>query len=66
LGLLKLDVIIFGSVWFLSKKLNRNYLKKKKTKTSSNQPVSVWFFRTKTGSNWFCTIFFGLAWFLPV
>jgi hypothetical protein len=35
-------VIIFGSVWFLSKKHNHTEIKKK-TETGSNQSVSVWF-----------------------
>ena len=51
-------VIIFGSVWFLSK--NKNQIKiflKKKTETGSNRPVSVRFFRTKTSSNRFGSVF---------
>jgi len=38
-------VIIFGLVWFLSKKITKPNLKKKKNRieTGSNQPVSVWF-----------------------
>ena len=44
---LNLGVIIFGSV-FIKKKLTKPNLKK--TKTSSNRPVSVRFFRTKTSS----------------
>jgi hypothetical protein len=45
-------VFIFGSVRFLSKKNNQTdfFLK---TETGSNRPVSVRFFRTKTGSNRF-------------
>jgi len=53
-------VIIFGSVRFLSKKATKpNFLKK--PKTGSNRPVSVWFFRTKTSSNRFGSVFFGLG-----
>jgi hypothetical protein len=51
-------VIIFGSVWFLSK--NKNQIKiffLKKTETGSNRPVSVRFFRTKTSSNRFGSVF---------
>jgi hypothetical protein len=44
---LNLGVIIFGSV-FIKKKLTKPNLKK--TETSSNRPVSVRFFRTKTSS----------------
>jgi hypothetical protein len=36
-----LGVIIFGLAWFLYKKTKSKL--KKKTKTSSNKPVSVWF-----------------------
>jgi hypothetical protein len=35
--------MIFDSVQFLSKKNNQTEFKKKKTETSSNQPVSVRF-----------------------
>jgi len=66
-------VIIFCSVWFLSKKVTKLKFKKKKnrTETGSNRPVSVrfgsvWFFWTKpvqTGLAWF---FSGLAWFFSV
>jgi len=56
-------VIIFGSVWFLSKKSNQTDNFFKKTETGSSRPVLVWFFRTKTGSNWFGSVFSGLAWF---
>jgi hypothetical protein len=57
-------VIIFGSVWFLSKKSNQTgfFLKiQNQTETGSNRPVLVRFayFRTKTG-------FFGLARFFLV
>jgi hypothetical protein len=35
-------VIIFGSVWFLLKKvIKTGFFKKKETKTGSNRPVSV-------------------------
>jgi hypothetical protein len=50
---------IIKLIFFLK---NRNW-----TETGSNRPVSVRFFRTKTGSNWFGSIFlvwlgfFGLA-----
>ena len=60
-------MIIFGSVRFLSKTSNqteKNNLKKK-TKTGSNRQVSVrfGFFREKTGSNRFGSVFPVLAWF---
>jgi hypothetical protein len=47
-------------------KNNQTGFKKKKTKTSSNRPVSVWFgdFRTKTSSNQFFrfgSVFLGLG-----
>jgi hypothetical protein len=45
----------FQFVWFLSKKSNQIDIKK--TKTGSNRPVSVWFFRTKTCSNRFDSVF---------
>jgi hypothetical protein len=47
-------IIIFYSVWFLSKKVIKViFSKKNQTETGSNQPVSVRFgyFRTKTGSD---------------
>jgi hypothetical protein len=65
-------VIIFGSVRFLSKKLIKpNFFKKKnrnRTETRSNRPVSVrfGFFRVKTGSNRFGSVFPVLARFFPV
>ena len=85
-------MIIFGSVWFLSKKSNQTEKKKKKKNRNwfkltgfgsarfgflGQKPVqtdrfrfgSVWFFRTKTGSNRFGSVFrFGsvLARFFPV
>jgi hypothetical protein len=40
---LKLGMIIFGSVRFLSKKSNQIEFKKKQTETDSNRPVSVSF-----------------------
>jgi len=54
-------VIIFSSVWFLSKKNNQTEIILKKTETGSNRPGSVRFFRTKTGSNWFGSVFSGLG-----
>jgi hypothetical protein len=58
-------VFIFGSVWFLSKKVTKPNLKKKKTETGSNRPVSVRFFRAKPVQTslarffWFGSVFFG-------
>jgi hypothetical protein len=57
-------VIIFGSVRFLSKKVTKpKFFLKKKTETGSNRPVSVrfGFFRAKTGSNQFGSVFPVLA-----
>jgi len=54
-------LIIFGLVWFLSKKSNQTDIKK--TETGSNRPVSVRFFRTKTCSNRFGLVFSVLAMF---
>jgi hypothetical protein len=57
-------VIIFGSVWFLSKKVTKPiFFLKQKTETGSNRPVSVrfGFFRAKTGSNRFGSVFPVLA-----
>ena len=48
-----LEMIIFGSVRFLSKKVTKPNFFIKKAETGSNRPVSVQFFRTKTGSNRF-------------
>ena len=66
--LLSVGVIIFGSVRFLSKKVTKpNYFFLKKnqnrTETGSNRPVSVrfGFFRAKTGSNRFGSVFLVLA-----
>jgi hypothetical protein len=58
-----IGVIIFGSGRFLSKKNNQTEFFLKKTETGSNRPVSVRFFRTKPGSNWFGLVFSGLVWF---
>jgi hypothetical protein len=49
------DYFQFGSVFI--KKITKSNFFFKKTKTRSNLPVSVWFFRAKTGSNWFGSIF---------
>jgi len=60
----KVGVIIFGSVRFLSKKVTKpKFFKKKKTETGSNRPVSVrfGFFRAKTSSNQFGSVFPVLA-----
>ena len=57
-------MIIFGSVRFLSKKVTKpNFFLKKKTETGSNRPVSVQFgfFRAKTDSNRFGSVFPVLA-----
>jgi len=67
-------VIIFGSVWFLSKKVTKPkffFFEKKKrnrTETGSNRLVSVrfGFFRAKTGSNRFGSVFPVLARFFSV
>jgi len=63
---LRVGVIIFGSVQFLSKKNKQTefFFKKNQnqTKTSSNRLVFVRFFRTKTSSNRFVSFFrFGSA-----
>jgi hypothetical protein len=54
-------VIIFGSVRFLSKKSNQTEKNKKKkpklVQTDRFRFGSVWFFRTKTGSNRFGSVF---------
>ena len=57
-------VAIFFVRFDFYQKNNQTGFKKKKIKTSSNRPVSVWFgdFRTKTSSNQF----FGLARFFSV
>ena len=63
----KLGVIIFGSVRFLSKKVTKLkfiFFEKKnqnRTETGSNRPVSVRFFRAKTSSNRFGPVFPVLA-----
>jgi len=56
-------VIIFGSVRFLLKKVTKPkfFFLKKKTETESNRPVSVRFFKAKTGSNRFGSVFPVLA-----
>jgi hypothetical protein len=51
-------VIIFGLIRFLSKKVTKpNFFFFKKTEIGSNRPVSVRFFREKTGSNRFGSVF---------
>jgi len=54
-----LGVIIFGSIRFLSKKVTKPNFFLKKTETESNRLVSVRFFRAKTGSNRFGSVFSG-------
>jgi hypothetical protein len=68
-----LGVIICGSVWFLLKKITKLKLKKKTKKPKPNRnwfkPTgfsSVRFFRTKTGSNRFDSVFSDLAHFFSV
>jgi len=60
----RVDHFRFGSI-FIKKKSNQTeiFFKKNRnrTKTGSNQPVSVRFFRTKTGSNRFGSVFSVLA-----
>jgi hypothetical protein len=57
----KLEVIIFGLVWFLFKKITKLiFLKKPKPNQNWYQPVSVRFglvFRKKTSSNRFGSVF---------
>jgi hypothetical protein len=53
-------VIIFGSVQILSK---LNFFKKNQNRFKPTGFGSVRFFRTKTGSNRFGSVFFGLVWF---
>jgi hypothetical protein len=55
--LVRSDYLLFGSV-FIYIKIKLKLLFLKKTETSSNRPVSVWFFRIKTGSNRFGSVFF--------
>ena len=67
---LLIGVIIFGSVRFLSKKITKpkkNFWKKNRnrTETGSNS-VRFGFFRAKTGSNQFGSVFSVLARFFPV
>jgi hypothetical protein len=56
-------VIIFGSIWFLLKKITKlNFFFLKKTKTGSNQPVSVRFSflgqkPVQLGFSWFGSVF---------
>ena len=59
-----LGVIIFGSIRFLSKKVTKlkNFFLKKKPKPNRNRVIPtgfglVWFFRAKTGSNRFGSVF---------
>jgi hypothetical protein len=63
-------VIIFGSVRFLSKKIIKlNFFKKNRNWFKPTGFGSVWFFRTKTGSNRFVSVFSVLArffWFFLV
>ena len=59
-------MIIFGSVRFLSKKVTKPkiFFFEKKTETGSNRPVSVRFgsfFKEKTGSNRFGSVFSGFG-----
>ena len=61
-GVFFLEVIIFGSVRFLLKKNNYTdfFIKKTKTEPKPVQTDRFWFglfFRTKTGSNQFGTVF---------
>ena len=67
-SLSELGVIIFGSVRFLSKKVTKpNFFKKKnRNQVKPTGFGSVRFFREKTGSNRFFSIFPVLAWFFPV
>jgi hypothetical protein len=66
------EVIIFDSVRFLSKKITKpNYLKKNQTKPKPGQTDRFGFFRAKTGSNrarfsrfWFGFFRFWLDFFL--
>jgi hypothetical protein len=50
------DYFYFGLV-FIKKLMKLNFFKKKPTETVSNRPISVRFFRTKTGSNLFGLVF---------
>jgi hypothetical protein len=64
-----LGVIICGSVWFLLKKITKLKLKKKQKNRNWFKPTgfsSVRFFRTKTGSNRFDSVFSDLAHFFSV
>jgi hypothetical protein len=68
---IKGDYFWFGLV-FIKKKITKPNFFFKKTKTGSNRPVSVRFFRTKTGSTGlaqfflFGSVFSGLARFFSV
>jgi hypothetical protein len=65
-------VIIFGSVWFLSKKVTKPnfFFLKKKNETEPKPGQTDWFrfgfFREKTGSNRFDSVFPVLARFFSV
>ena len=61
---IKGDYFLFGLV-FIKKKITKPNFFFKKTETGSNRPVSVRFFRTKTGSTGLAQ-FFCLARFFPV
>jgi hypothetical protein len=61
-----LGVIIFGLVPFLSKKSNQTeyiFFKKNRNRFKPTGFGSVRFYMTKTGSNWFASVFSGLTWF---
>jgi hypothetical protein len=57
------DHFRFGSVFIKKSNQTEFFFLKKKTETGSNRPVSVrfGFFREKTGSNWFGSVFPVLA-----
>ena len=67
-------MIIFGSVRFLSKKVTKPkcfFFKKTETESKPGQTdwfrfSSVWFFRAKTGSNRFGSVFSGFGLVFPV
>jgi len=64
-----IGVIIFGLVWFLSKKNNQTeifFWKKNRNRVKPTGFGSVRFFRAKTGSNRFGSVFSVLARFFPV
>ena len=62
-GDLRVHVIIFCSIQFLSKKVTKPKLLifSKKNETGLNRPISVRFFRTKTVSNCFGSVLFILT-----